>query len=187
MVVPVLALPAAAQPVQIRPATADDADAIAELHAASWRRTYGDVLNASYLEIAALADRRAVWAQRFAEPKAKQCVLVAEDENGIAGFACAYAGAHEQWGSYLDNLHVRESVQGQGIGEVLLRRMARWCAQQAPGQGLHLLVNQDNLRAQHFYRRLGAHNAQSGVWNAPDGSAVPTFWFVWDSVEELVR
>lgn len=182
----ILASDATAMPLLIRPATLADADAIAVLHAASWRRTYGQVLSAAYLERAALADRQAVWAQRFVVPATNQCVMVAEDEAGIAGFVCAYAAAHGQWGSYLDNLHVRESVQGQGIGKALLLRMARWCSEQAPGEGLHLSVNQDNLRAQHFYRKLGAKNAQPGVWNAPDGSAVPTFWFVWESAEALV-
>lgn len=176
----------ASLPVRIRPATPADAEAIAALHAASWRRNYGGALSAAYLEHEALADRQAIWAQRFTAPKANQHVLVAEDGDSVVGFVCAYVAQHAEWGSYLDNLHVHESAQGRGTGRTLLRQMARWCGEQAPGQGLHLLVNQDNLRAQDFYRSLGARNAQSAVWNAPDGSVVPTFWFVWDTTAGLL-
>jgi hypothetical protein len=50
-----------------------------------------------------------------------------------------------------------------------------------------LLVNQDNVKAQAFYNSLGARNAENGVWNAPDGSEVPTYWFVWDKIGTLTE
>ena len=172
--------------MKIRLAMSADAQAIAALHTSSWRRTYKNALSDEYLQRTAPIEREAVWAQRFASRKENQQVLVAEGENGVVGFACAYGAEHVEWGSYLDNLHVDESFQRQGIGRSLLVGIARWCDQQTPGRGLYLSVNQDNRRAQRFYRGLGAHNAKSGVWNAPDGSAVPTYWFVWESIEALV-
>lgn len=172
--------------MKIRLAISTDAEAIAALHTSSWRRTYKNALRDQYLQKTAPIEREAVWAQRFASPKENQKVLVAEGENGVVGFACAYGAEHVEWGSYLDNLHVDESFQGQGIGRSLLVGIARWCDQHTPGHGLYLSVNQDNQRAQQFYRGLGAHNAKSGVWNAPDGTAVPTYLFVWKSVRVLV-
>lgn len=171
--------------MKIRFATPADAQAIAALHAASWRLTYGNALNPDYLQDVVPAERRAIWAQRFASPKENQCVLIAESHNEPVGFACVFAAEHHEWGSYLDNLHVSQPNQGRGIGKALLMQIARLCNLRAPGQGLYLLVNQDNRRAQQFYLRLGARNAESGVWNAPDGSTVPTFFFRWDSVEAL--
>ena len=56
----------------------------------------------------------------------------------------------------------------------------------APHKGLCLLVNQNNARAQNFYLKLGAVNARVGSWAAPDGSAVPTFWFCMAQVRGVV-
>jgi len=96
-------------------------------------------------------------------------------------------GENPNWGSYLDNLHVLNAHQSKGIGKSLLVEVARWCIQREPTKGLCLLVNQDNINAQQFYKRLGARNTESSVWNAPDGSVVPTYWFVWESVNGLAQ
>lgn len=171
--------------MNIRRAVPADAEAIAALHASSWRLTYKGALSEEYLEQMALSDRQAVWSRRFASPKANQYVVVAERDAGLVGFACAFAGEHTEWGSYLDNLHINKSTQGQGVGAVLLANVAQWCEVQSPGRGLYLSVTQDNQAAQRFYSRLGAHNAKSGVWYAPDGTSVPTYWFWWESVGSL--
>lgn len=172
--------------MKLRLATSSDAKAIAALHATNWQTTYRDALSAEYLQRTVLADRETVWAERFASPKENQCVLLAEDPSGVIGFTCAYAAEHAEWGSYLDNLHVRQSSQRQGIGKALLINMAQWCNIHAPECGLYLSVNQDNHHAQQFYLGLGARNADSWIWHAPDGSAVPAYWFLWESVETLI-
>jgi ribosomal protein S18 acetylase RimI-like enzyme len=114
-------------------------------------------------------------------------VFVAEGAVGVIGFACAFLEEHAQWGSYLENLHVAFSSQGQGIGQTLLANVAQWCERRAPGRGLYLSVNQANRHAQDFYRRFGARNAEAGVWHAPDGSLVPTYLFLWKSAGELAH
>jgi len=111
--------------------------------------------------------------------------VIVERETVVVGFACVFAAEHAQWGSYLDNLHVSSALQKQGVGTALIAAVAQWCELQAPGRGLYLSVNQSNITAQQFYYRLGARSAESSVWNAPDGSTVPTFWFVWESVVPL--
>lgn len=172
--------------MKLRLASFSDAKPIAALHAASWQITYKNALGAEYLESTVLTDRETVWTERLTSPQPNQCVLLAENESGVIAFACAYVAAHDEWGSYLDNLHVRPSSQGQSIGKALLVNIARWCDVYAPKRGLFLSVNQDNRRAQQFYFSLGARNAGSWLWNAPDGSAVPAYWFLWESVETLV-
>lgn len=63
--------------------------------------------------------------------------------------------------------------------------MAQWCNRYAPKCGLYLSVTQGHHRAQQFYLGLGARIADSWQWDAPDGSAVPAYWFLWDSIETL--
>ena len=171
--------------MKIRIATSADAMAIASLHTLSWRLTYKNALSAEYLQNTVPAERESVWSQRFAEPKINQCVTIAEIEDKPVGFACVFACEHAEWGSYLDNLHVSQLNQRMGVGRALLVNAAQWCDQHTPGVGMYLLVNQDNLRAQQFYLRCGARNIESVVWHAPDGNAVPTYIFAWDTIDDL--
>lgn len=173
--------------MEIRAALLADAKSIADIHTLSWRSTYQNALSGKYLKDIVPKERDSVWKDRLKNPKLNQHVLVAESEGEIIGFVCLYADENPDWGSYLDNLHVRKKHQSKGIGKALLIEGAHWCFQKEPTQGLCLLVNQDNFKAQEFYKWLGAHNTQTGVWNAPDGSVVPTYWFVWEHLGSLVE
>ena len=173
--------------MKLRHAGLADAESIAEIHAASWRSTYGAVLNSTYLAETVPSERRQLWRERLTSPKPNQLVVAAEVDGRIVGFACVFSENHNTWGAYLDNLHVSHGFQGRGIGRALLAEVALWCESQSPGRGLYLSVNQDNHRAQRFYLALGARNTEPGIWNAPDGSKVPTFWFTWNSVASLAQ
>jgi GNAT superfamily N-acetyltransferase len=179
------ALEAAAAP-RLRTAGAADAEAIAALHAESWRTAYRGALSDEYLSGDVMADRRALWQQRLDAPRPNQQVIVAETNDGLAGFACVFAAEHAQWGSLLENIHVSQALQGQGLGRRLLCGAAAWCAEAAPRQGLHLSVLQGNLGAQRFYAGLGAANVGEEMWNAPDGRVIPTYRFAWASLAPLL-
>lgn len=173
--------------MKINFASSEHTGQIAALHAASWAATYSEVLSPIYLERVVPAERLALWQERFQNPKANQFVLVAEEAGGIVAFACAFIEEHSEWGSYLENLHVKQSHQRRGVGSSLVLQVAAICEQKCPGQGLYLSVNQSNLSAQQFYLALGARNSQAAVWNAPDGSRVPTFLFSWPSTAPLAK
>ena len=173
--------------MKLRVASSGDAHAIAALHAASWKSTYANVLQSAYLSDVVPFERQAVWQQRLGEPRASQRVMVAEHAGKVVGFACAFVDEDPSLGSYLENLHVAIPAQGGGAGTLLIGAVATICSEQAVSPRLYLSVNQDNTRAQRFYRGLGALNAAHAVWNAPDGSAVPTFRFEWTSVTDLAQ
>jgi ribosomal protein S18 acetylase RimI-like enzyme len=169
----------------LRTADADDAPAIAALHAASWSQTYADELSPAYLRDEVPAERLAVWQRRFANPRANQHVLVVQAQADVVGFACVLVAEDPEWGSYLDNLHVAAAHQGRRLGAALLAAAAAASERHRPGLGFYLSVNQSNRRAQAFYQAMGARNAACGVWQAPDGSAVPTYRFAWPSATPL--
>jgi len=172
--------------MKIRVATINDAETIAEIHTISWRETYQNALTEQYLRDVVPKDRALVWRERLDNPKHNQRVFVAVCDGVVVGFICLLAGENIDMGSFLDNLHVLKTHQSKGIGKALLKAGARWCLQQEPTKGLCLLVIQDNSQAQKFYKQLGATNTQAGVWNAPDGSLVPTYWFVWSDIKDLL-
>jgi GNAT superfamily N-acetyltransferase len=142
-------------PVHCRPASKDDAPAIAALHARSWRATYRGAYRDEYLDGELESERLGVWTQRLSDPPPNQFVVVAEDAGNIVGFACVY-GDFDEAGSFLDNIHADPDRHGEGIGGHLLREVVAWCRAHHPQTGLHLKVFERNVRARRFYERFGA-------------------------------
>jgi len=171
--------------MRMREAIPSDSLKIARLHAENWRTTYRGVLSDTYLDNQAEAERSTVWQERFTQPAPNQYIVVAEEQSEIAGFACVFGADDPQWGTLLDNFHVAQAVRRRGVGALLMGAVASWCKRTHADLGIYLWVLQSNIAAQKFYERLGARNAESSVWQSPDGGAVPEFRFVWPNAEAL--
>lgn len=175
-------------PYEIRAATPEDATAIAHLHARSWRATYRGFLRDEYLDGPIDADRLAVWTMRLTDPPPSQYVVVAEDEDGIVGFACVFGGQDAEWGSFLDNIHADPDRRSEGIGTLLLSAVGDWCRERYPDHGLHLSVFAGNSRARRFYERFGATDqgevSPSTPWTAPGASIRRYVWGALDTIKK---
>ena len=147
-----------------------DAPAIAALHRDSWAAAYAHILSPDWLAHELAGNRLRVWTERFAAPDPAMRVLLAEDESGLSGFVCLFLGADPQWGSHVDNLHVRPGSQGQGLGRRLLGAAAQIAVIETPGQSLELHVYAANTAARGFYTRLGGVESRAEKQLAPDGS-----------------
>ena len=147
--------------IQVRPAVAGDAEAIAHLHADSWRRFYRGAYSDAYLDGDVVADRLAVWSARLADPAGRHTV-VAEDDGGLAGLAHVVLDQDPRWGNLVDNLHVRHDRQRSGVGTALLGAATR------PG-GMHLWVLEQNTAAQRFYSAYGARHVETALVAPPGG------------------
>jgi GNAT superfamily N-acetyltransferase len=141
--------------VHYRTATIEDAPAIADLHARSWRATYRGSYRDEYLDGPVHEDRLTVWTARFTDPPPNQFIVLAEEDGEIVGFACAYGGHDTEWGSFLDNIHADPQRHGEGIGAGLFVAVVDWCREHYPEQGLYLRVLERNTNARRFYERLG--------------------------------
>lgn len=169
--------------VALRVALPEDADAIADLHAASWRATYRGSMRDDYLDGEVGAERRALWRERLAAPAPNQHVVVAVDGEALVGFGCAYGADDARFGTQLDNLHVRRDRQSDGVGRALIAAVAAWCVAAHPEAGLYLWVVDENVGARRFYASLGAADVGGDVWEAPDGSAIPVRRCAWTPAE----
>jgi ribosomal protein S18 acetylase RimI-like enzyme len=169
------------QVVAIRDAKAADAEALAQLHAASWRATYRGILRDHYLDHEVLADRLAVWRDRFEHPKASQRIFVAEniDSGEIAGLACCFIAEDERYGTWLDNLHISPERKRGGLGTTLIRRIAAASLEASPEAGLWLLVFEGNTEARNFYERLGGVNTGSEMIRTYDGTLAKMVHMYW--------
>lgn len=150
-------------PVQatIRPATAADAEVIAQVHVASWRETYPGLVPPSILAGLSVAERAKMWRKILRQPDAFQrsAVFVAERSGAVIGFAAC----GDQRSSKLETrgfaaeifaLYLLRSDQGLGLGRLLMAELARTLAGRVQ-QGASLWVLRENLAARRFYERLG--------------------------------
>jgi GNAT superfamily N-acetyltransferase len=170
----------------LRAARADEAESIAVLHAASWRRTYRGMMSDEFLDGPALDDRRRVWHERLTIPNPRRLVSVAAIDSRVVGFICAFANEDPLFGSYIDNLHVAHDLQRSGIGRALMRRAGEWLCATAPQAGVYLWVMEANGPARAFYQRLGAVHAGTVNLEDPGGGRAPNCRYVWSQPRLLV-
>jgi GNAT superfamily N-acetyltransferase len=145
--------------IDCRPAELGDVEAIAALHADSWRRNYRGAYLDSYLDGDVLTDRLVVWRERITHPEETFRTIVAQNEGMFAGFAHVNLDDDPTWGALLENLHVTHELKGQGIGTRLLAASARAVLEATPGAGLYLWVLDVNAAAQRFYAARGGAEA----------------------------
>ncbi|MEV4953258.1 GNAT family N-acetyltransferase [Paenarthrobacter nitroguajacolicus] len=134
----------------IRPATVDDAEAMALMHVQSWRESYAHLLPPEFFEKqeAALPDRIERYRAFIAAGHTR---MLAHDPDGqLVGLGAAGPGQDED-GPYdreLYMLYTLERIHGRGVGQALVEALI--------GDGpAYLWVLDDNPRAQAFYRRNG--------------------------------
>jgi len=151
----------------IRPATADDAGTIAEIHYAGWQVAYAHIVSDETME-AKLPERRIpFWEKRIADPA--NVVLIAIDEahkaqgfvyggdvlkhdirvGGLTGFDCE-----------IYSLHCRLAVQGRGLGRLLMAETA-YTFRERGRTALVLWAYRDNTYRR-FYEKIGGQVVAEG-------------------------
>jgi GNAT superfamily N-acetyltransferase len=135
----------------VRPATAVDTRAIAEVHVASWRAAYRGVVDDRVLDELDV-DRR---AERWREWAGSATIFVADEDGRLTGFVSTTRGSNEIGALYVAPDHFRE-----GVGSRLLQ--AAHAAIAAAGYDTATLwVLAANTGARAFYAARGY---------APDGA-----------------
>jgi GNAT superfamily N-acetyltransferase len=171
--------------IEHRPAKPADAEAIASLHARSWRENYRGAFHDAFLDGDLPAERLRVWRERLDRPPGNQLVQLAVDGENLVGFVCAY-GAHDpEWGSLVDNLHVAGAFKRNGIGSSLMRQAGAWLARLYLDLGVYLWVLEANSSARRFYEHLGARNAGVSIMETHGGAVVRSCRYTWRRGELL--
>jgi GNAT superfamily N-acetyltransferase len=178
--------------VRLRPASAGDVEAIAGLHADSWRRSYRGALRDEYLDGDILPERLALWRERLTTPPAdrggRTATILAVDDgtDALLGFAHTIGDDDPEWGSLLDNLHVVHDQKRRGIGATLMGATAGWVRDHAAMPVLHLWVLDTNTGARRFYESLGAADVGGDVWEPPGGGRAPRRRYAWTALAPLL-
>ena len=123
--------------VTVRPATVDDADAVADLYTAARVHAVPQMPPALHTN----AEDRAYVARRLTEPDVT--IWVAEGDGELLGFASCTP-------TWLNGLYIRPDLKGQGIGSLLLD-----VVEATHADGYELWVFESNTGARRFYERRG--------------------------------
>ena len=172
--------------MRYRDATAADVEAIAALHADSWRRAYRGIYSDAFLDNDVFEDRMAEWSGRFAKPLPNQRTTIAELDGVLMGFVHTILDDDPTWGALLDNLHVRYAQKRTGVGRRLMAESARVVLDGSPGTGLYLWVLEENRPAQAFYDAQAGAMVERVVHRSPDGRAAPVLRYVWPDPSTLL-
>ena len=147
--------------ISFRQAASSDADAIGVLHVTSWRETYGGILPDNALDELSAEARSAMWSTVLNAPATRDrtAVFVAENGREIIGFG-ACGGQRDRklkdqgFGAEIGAIYVLEAYQRAGVGNALMRLMARTLLARSR-RAASLWVLRENVRARGFYERLG--------------------------------
>ncbi len=177
----------------VREARPEDCEAIAALHANSWRTTYRHILAHDYLDHHVAEDRQDLWAARFVkyDPR-KHYAAVAmagphEAGAAITGFVCVLLDEEPEYGALLDNLHVSPDRHREGIGRHLMANAAHWVAKMQPEASMHLWVYEANAKTVIFYRSAGGSEVDHRMIVTPAGNRATVLRFEWNDPAALAR
>jgi GNAT superfamily N-acetyltransferase len=152
-----------------RTAGPEDAQAVAGLHADSWRRHYRGAFADSFLDGDVVGHLTRLWSDRLTAASPRAHTVIAECDGELVGLAHTQFDEDPRWGALVDNLHVRHGLKRHGIGTRLLAAAAAAVLDRPASSGLHLWVLAQNSPAQAFYSARGGTPVERAHAPAPGG------------------
>ena len=139
----------------IREATIEDAEAVAQLHVATWRVVYEGIIHQSYLDSCLdLKDRIQRWMSHINE--GHTTVFVTEEERSMIGFVDVGVSREEGMRDQAEiySLYLVSDRLREGIGTLLfnhaVRQISTW-----DFNHFYLWTLEENMRGRSFYERMG--------------------------------
>ena len=162
----------------------DDADALARVHAASWKATYRVILPDTYLDSEVDSERASYW--HAAMNAAKYPILnMACKAGSVVGLIALHDDPEDDGYDYtIEHLHLLPDSKGRGLGRTLMKEAAM-AARAAGAKAICLWVFEDNAAAIGFYERLGGVTDAHGTDKFAGGDA-PDRRIGWRDLDGLI-
>ncbi|NOR63658.1 MAG: GNAT family N-acetyltransferase [Rhodobacteraceae bacterium] len=150
----------------LRPARADEAEALAQLHVAAWRDAHAALAPAEATKALGVASRLPVWQRYLAD--ATQHVLVVEQNSTLAGLVCFGPTSQLELGEQAEikHLYVAASARQLGLGKTLLQAALAQLFESEYSKAT-LAVVSENEAARGFYRANGGQEVGAFVDAGP--------------------
>ena len=169
--------------ISLRDYRPTDVEAIGALHAQSWFTAYRGILLDNYLDNDVRTERQRYWRDKLSGLSPKDFIVVAENSEGVIGFAAVMDEPENGYAALLDNLHVRPDLKGQGVGGQLMMAVAERL--QATGRAsFYLWVLRGNVAAEEFYKAKYGQAADVSTIEF-GGKIVGRTRFVWTNLNLL--
>ena len=153
----------------VRPATPEDARAIAEVQVETWRAAYIGVMPQEVLDGLDVDERAHAWSHWLSIETSAQ--FVAERSGACVGFVSAGPCQLEEESGEVYAIYVRPDAWGTGSGWALMDAAVAWLADR--WQEAILWVAEENPRARGFYERYGWVAESTRVEEVVPGAEVP--------------
>lgn len=144
--------------IQIRPAIAKDAHAIATIHVTSWQKIYRGHIPDTILDNLSIKEREQKWRELINN---KVIILVIEKNNEIVGFASLCPSRDSDTDpkicGEISAVYLNPDVWHQGLGT----KLCNYALSELEGMGFKeviLWVLKENNQARKFYERMGFCN-----------------------------
>ncbi|NMM51093.1 GNAT family N-acetyltransferase [Paenibacillus aquistagni] len=140
----------------IRRAEATDAEAIAQVHVASWQSTYRGIVPDIYLDNMSVERRVEYWGSILSKPLYEHELIVLEQQGQVVGFANGGPNRERKYryDAEIYALYLLQRVQGQGYGKAMVHQLIESFSREGY-RSMLVWALKDNPAVQ-FYERLGA-------------------------------
>ena len=138
--------------MEIRLATATDADGIARVQERTWQAAYRHVFPVPELDRGGFIQPQR-WRDRIARPPSGWTTFVAEHDGAVTGFASVGPSRDERGIGELYAIYVQPEEWSTGTGRALIERAEEQL--RSSYREATLWVLEDNPRARAFYERAG--------------------------------
>ncbi|UOQ43541.1 GNAT family N-acetyltransferase [Halobacillus salinarum] len=171
----------------IREARFEDAETIANIHVASWKSTYKDLIDERDLSNITVENRIALWETVLRTPVNGQIAYVIENDNGeVVGFV---SGGRERTKNYgydgeIYSIYLLDQYQRKGYGSKLLQAVAASMAKEGYQSLLVWVLTHNPSSA--FYTNLGAHPVEAERVTIGQGTYEETA-FGWKDIHQLLH
>lgn len=130
----------------IREAKIEDLTDIAKINISSWKTTYADIIDSSFLNSLSMNETVDRWSKHFNNDQEK--IFVAEVNGRVVGYVRLDIRSDK---NYLGAIYLLKQYQGEGLGKKLLLRGLE-CLK---GKTVYVEVLSDN-KSKYFYQKYGA-------------------------------
>jgi ribosomal protein S18 acetylase RimI-like enzyme len=108
--------------MNVRKATQNDLEGIANVHVSSWKTTYKGIISDSYLNSLSVEGRKKSWEWTFNNLNKDETIFLAEDNGRIVGFSNGGKSRSNEFehDGELYAIYLLKDYQRQGIGRMLV-------------------------------------------------------------------
>jgi len=175
--------------MEIRAAHQKDSAGIAHIQVDSYRRAYGPLLPAAYLEHFTYAEQEQDWRDWFETGNGEILYVGTVNGGKLAGYALGRRNPDEvpSYEAELVALHVRQEYQHKGLGRWLFSAVSQVLRDQGHHSVFLWTLDRNPIRT--WYEKLGGQLISQKAWenNAYFGVNVCEVAYGWPDLQGLIK